>query len=75
MHNELFQLGFPVSELGDILQQLKERQMMSENAKEKSLRNYLAELGIIIPSTHNRWRLVESERLDVLLAQVQQQIQ
>ena len=37
MHNELFQLGFPVSELGDILQQLKERQMMFENAKEESL--------------------------------------
>ncbi|SEQ65530.1 hypothetical protein SAMN05216522_10556 [Rosenbergiella nectarea] len=75
MHQELFQLGFPVSELGDILQQLKERQMMFENAKEKSLRNYLAELGIIIPSTRNRWRLVESERLEILLAQVQQQIQ
>lgn len=75
MHNELFQLGFPASELDAILQQLKERQMMSENAKEKSLRNYLAELGIIIPSTRNRWRLVESERLAILLAQVQQQIQ
>ena len=75
MHNELFQLGFPVSELGDILQQLKERQMMFENAKEKSLRNYLAELGIITSSTRNRWRLVESERLEILLAQVQQQIQ
>ncbi|EPY6165901.1 DUF2220 family protein [Salmonella enterica] len=75
MHKELFQLGFPVSELGDILQQLKERQMMFENDKEKLLRNYLAELGIIIPFTRNRWRLVESERLDILLAQVQQQIQ
>ncbi|EJV3269277.1 hypothetical protein N7C75_005113, partial [Salmonella enterica] len=56
MHKELFQLGFPVSELGDILQQLKERQMMFENDKEKLLRNYLAELGIIIPFTRNRWR-------------------
>lgn len=75
MHNELFQLGFPISELGDILQQLKERQMMSENAKERSLRNYLVELGIIVPYTRNRWRLVESERLEILLAQVQQQIE
>ncbi|BES85428.1 hypothetical protein PEC302107_16280 [Pectobacterium araliae] len=75
MHNELFQLGFPASELDDILQQLKERQMMAENAKEQLLRDYLIELGIIIPSTRNRWRLAESDRLEILLTQVQQQIQ
>lgn len=75
MHNGLFQLGISANELRDILQHLKVHQTMSERNKEHSLRNYLNELGIIVPSTRERWQLVDTRRLDILLVQLDQQIQ
>ncbi|EYU15486.1 Wadjet anti-phage system protein JetD domain-containing protein [Photorhabdus bodei] len=71
----LFQSGLPARQLGYILQRLKKQRVMPERNKETLLRNYLSELGVILPSGNHQWQLVDASRLELLLNIVQQQLQ